>query len=395
VTDHGTESEWVLAFVLPDLVLRDEVESDADREFAPNPLTLGSEHVAIVRRGDPRVESIVARVPAAAVLLSGFHDSYGRPVRPSVLICRRDFPDHVRGRTEPIVAFRNMVAMSCVLLARAVAAGGGTTMAPVWTDVFDLHPTTITIHGGMYTDSPAMKDIRAPTDAFYGAQSPFITSDGRHLHVDSVLYRAFGDQWHRRYVDLVDDQRSRALVRSLEVAYRAASLGRVSLASIHDVGMQISLWVSAIEVLAWQEGGRVDLQAVVDLLARYAWPGKFLADSRYTISFRKTKIAANAVQKGYELLYQARNDFLHGEPVDQHTLRPPTAPSAQLTVLAAIVYRAALAAYMRLKAPDWNDPQAVARAMADHNTDSTYSHALATQFGAGVSNLSDYLRPPE
>jgi hypothetical protein len=333
---------------MPDLILPDGDGGMAGPAWLST-ATLNSDHLAIVPPSDARVLAIRAAVPAADALLSGFTDSYGHAVLPSALICRTAFPDLVGRQAEAIIAFRNAVALSVVLRTRAVVASGDGAMGPIWTDVFDLHPTTINRLGELYTGSPAMLDIRGQGQRFYGTQSPFVTARVSRLLIDSALYRELGAKWQHRYMDrALDDERARSLFRSLEVAYRASSLGRVSLPSIHDVGVQIALWVSAIEILVWPTAHKANWRLAVDLLGSYRWHVSALDDSLYDVFWQQNKppIRGNAVQRAYALINKVRNDFLHGEPVNDQTLTPALAAGSSLILLAAIVYRTALAGFL-------------------------------------------------
>lgn len=389
--------EWDLAYVLPDLSLP-EPAGGMEGPAWLSTVTLNSDHLAIVPPSDARVLAIRAAVPAAETLLSGFSDSYGHAIRPSVLICRRDFPELVDRQTEPIIAFRNAAALSVVLRARAAVASGNGAMGPVWTDVFDLHPTTVNRAGQLYTDSPATLDMRGQGLSFHATQSPFVAASVPRLLVDSGIYSELGARWRHRYVDRVlDDERERSLFRSLEVSYRASSLGRVSLPSIHDVGVQIALWVSAIEILVWPTAHRANVGLALDLLGSYRWHTRALDDALYDVRWTKNRPTrkGNAVQHAYALLNKVRNDFLHGEPVSDQALRPALAPRTRLIWLAAIVYRTALAAFLGVT--PWSagrDDSESGQVIANNSTHATFAFGLAAQFGVAVGDGSDYLAPP-
>jgi hypothetical protein len=90
-----------------------------------------------------------------------------------------------------------------------------------------------------------------------------------------------------------------------------------------------------------------------------------------------------------------RNDFLHGEPVNDQTLTPALAAGSSLILLAAIVYRTALAGFLGVT--PWAAGAAdleVSQVIASNFDHATYAFGLATQFGVVIGDLSDYLAPP-
>jgi hypothetical protein len=217
----------------------------------------------------------------------------------------------------------------------------------LWSDVFDCHPTTTDRADNLYTASPAAETSHFGNPTFRGMQSPYVSAKDARMMPDRFLYRALAKEWHRRFVSPAhDDQFSRTLFRSLEVAYRASSVGRVALATIHDYGIQIGLWVSAMEILAWPDHQYASLDHVAALLGKYHWSGEKLRARRYRIGVGRNRRAVNAVQKVYWYLNAARNDFLHGNPVSIHSLKSGGTPESWLPRLAAIVYRTVLAQYL-------------------------------------------------
>ncbi len=104
--------QWQLAFVLPNLLL-------GDRDDSRSQLTLGLEGIAIVPASDPRVMDITNWSDAARRFLNSFHDGNEKAIIPAVLIIRDDWHKDMSKRVEPVISFRNAVAVASILRVRA------------------------------------------------------------------------------------------------------------------------------------------------------------------------------------------------------------------------------------------------------------------------------------
>ena len=92
-------------------------------------------------------------------------------------------------------------------------------------------------------------------------------------------------------------------------------------ATEYDVGRAVALWVSAFEILA-HDGNRADFPRVLSLLGRVQWLKPSLKVQDRQVKIRKgAPIQTNLAGVIYERLYRARNDFLHGNPITDKTLR--------------------------------------------------------------------------
>jgi hypothetical protein len=85
-----------------------------------------------------------------------------------------------------------------------------------------------------------------------------------------------------------------------------------------DLGRSVGLWVSAFEILIHQgPKQRVGLTDVYDQLEAVSW-GKKARPRRYKP--HNSKIRRNLACWIYDQIYGARNDFMHGNPVDRRSL---------------------------------------------------------------------------
>lgn len=377
------EARWNFIFLLPDLVFRDP-DIGAGKAGWLSEAALGSNYVAIVAQSDHRVQAIRLRSASCAVILSGVTNVEGNSVAPAVLIARSDFPGRKKSSGDLIIAFRNAVALSCVLRNRARnRAGLGVLSQMLWTDVFDFHPTTVGANDFIYTSSPVGDTPHWPEPSFHAMQSPYVTATDVRLMPDRFLYWALGKEWHRRFIGRKrKDPFSARTFRSLEVAYRASSVGRVAIATIHDYGVQLGPWVSAIEILVWPTRQAANVDSVPAFLGQYQWSKPELKALRYRVSTKKNRNRrGNAVQKAYWYLNRARNDFLHGNEVSGRSLRTRQKPAAWLPRLVALVYRTVLVQHLdsryggRLRSS--TDKQAYLAGVLDG---ADYEIALAAEF---------------
>lgn len=378
-----TTTTWRFDFVLPNLVLPDRepgIDSAPQIGEWPDGITLGSEFIAIVPHRDSRLMDIRGASPEAAKLFDSFRTPGGHVHSPAAVIVRNDAPELVRTDMECLVAFRNAVAFAFILRARAALGKGAPSAEPAWSDTFDLHPTIVSPTNRLVTRSEALLAVFSAEAEHLATHSPHISPCGRRLYPDAYLFRALSEIWERRYLAGDRSVFTTAVFRALEVAFLASSVANKNQGSLSEYGTQLALWISAIEVLAWPTKGRADLPAVLALLEGFDWASDKLGEKRYQARYRQKAIAATAVQYAYSLMYGARNEFLHGNPVSAETLVPKEfSTTLSLPRIASTVFRTALAAYLRPAVPF----QEFADFELSHEiiNDFAYSRALKFAFG--------------
>jgi hypothetical protein len=332
--------QWVWGYVLHNLTLKEPLEC---------------EYLAVVPHSDARLQPIVAASPLARCLVENFTDQLGRPRHPSVLVLREDAPATVR-QIDAVVSFRNLIAIPCVIFGWQQSMGGPNVWGTLYSDYFDFYPTTITADGkAVRTISPALNDFGYPKE-IRGQTSPGLPSTSiaslGTVEPDRPLVDMMMEVWNDLYTGPKRfEHEATALFRSLQVAYVAAAMPMSNERSIHDYGTRIALWVSAFEILAHPVAsggtGKADFEKVKELLERHIWSKPELRDCKYAVNYRGEMHDVNLVVNLYWELYQARNDFLHGNPVSRERLfpfgndkRPP------LPHLAPLVYKTALLSYL-------------------------------------------------
>jgi hypothetical protein len=353
---HATE--WDFAFALYNLRLPLS-DNPLDRWTWPDGIDLATGTVAIVSGDDPRVAAIRAERNEVEAILSSFRNYSGERYTPAVLITRRDAPESVTRDLTALLSFRNAVALSFVLRGRAAGAKGSVGDAPTWTDTFDFHPLQVSRSGRPVVQSPALLDlIRTEKPANFSPSPHTGVHTARRLWCDGYLYPTLGSEWKRCYLSPAqDDAYGRALFRSLEIAYQASSLGGKTHHSMHDFGVQIALWVSAMEILA---GPKADAKRVVALLGNATLPPRFRKQRFTSRVLGEERSDLNIYQFIYAALNRTRNDFLHGNPVTWESLKATAGDkTAALPRLAGVLYRSALVSYLERSYPrqleTWDD----------------------------------------
>jgi hypothetical protein len=322
---------WEFIFLLHNLDLKEAFESD---------------FMAIVPNNDARMSKISADVPAVASLVHNFTDQRGNHRPPCALIIRKDPPSRIRS-FEAILSFRNIFALSCLLYAWPRTIGRPNVFFPLWSDFFDFYPISLSRDPHFLHNFLPATDGACPPQNFSGQVAPNLPNPS-HLRfqpedkIRSLLMSA----WEKEFAGTDSlEWKTRVLFRSLDMAYQATSVPSNSRPSIYEFWSRIALWVSAFEVLVHPGGekGRADIGKVTNLLRQASWRNRRLKQLEHQPNIRRKPTDVNLVQKLYEQLYEARNNFLHGNPVTHGCLfcfRNEQRPS--LIEIAPLIYKVAL-----------------------------------------------------
>lgn len=338
------EPDWSIVFLLPDIVL-----SDGRANAVLTSLALDG--IALAPEEDDRVRSYLDWSPVAKRLIGAFRTEYGTLQPPTFLIADRQTLNRLGKRPDPIIAFRNAIAIACILHNRSLR---GHPPGPTWTDSFDHHPAEITLDGKRV-------DVRTPALTSWGLPlNKLIISRDAGLPLaelrsgDDMLAVWLGRAWRHTYLSKRNVRRGRRLFRSLELAYLAASMRSRNYNSLHEVGVSTVLWVSAIETLAAPNDRKARRLDGHSLISEHDW-GDFqpaLNSKRYRVvehtRSKKSFLKVNLATKIYDYLYSARSKFVHGDKVRAGLLLPfGKRPAPPLLALASTVYRTALTAYLQ------------------------------------------------
>ena len=221
---------WKIAFVLPNIKVGTSIET---------------EFLALVDHDDERIAEIKTGQQNISRFLDGFIDDFNNPIKPSAMIYREDFPVNVIS-IDSMVAFRNIVAISTILINWSYDYTVVSPMGPLFSNNFDFYPITVQTDGSLITSNPAVL-------SFHSEDSPFIATPSREVprvnmgFCDSTLFKPLIQLWKNRYEsDQDEDFITRKIIRSLEMAYYALSIPTKNESSFNDIGLIISLWISAI-----------------------------------------------------------------------------------------------------------------------------------------------------
>ena len=251
-----------------------------------------------------------------------------------------------------IVDLRNAFTIASVCRAWQHKIGNLNVWWPLYSDYFDFYSFRPDPDGtGLVHFGPGLSSYDSASE-FSGQPHPDLPT-GTHWNFDVTpdeeLLPPLIQAWKRRVEGKRRNWRSEALFRSLAVAFRAARIAKGSDNQMFDLGIQLSLWVSAHECLVHPGGhGGASLNAVWVLLAKRRWWCRKLrikSRMRHNRGEPGKTRPLNYVQKLYFRLYRARNAFLHGNPVERDLLFIGKTDSDSVFIqVAPLVYQSALEA---------------------------------------------------
>jgi hypothetical protein len=331
-------NSWKFIFILHNLSIDEPFEN---------------EFVAIAPKTDERVAGLTNRNKTLKNLVNKFTDQFKRPVDPAVLIVRNDAPLSVLDN-DALVAFRNIFAISSIMESWVTFLNRGRQIgAPNYSNYFDIYPISPDKdYKYLITRSPSIHGLDE-SKTFIGQISPELATVRSKVDHDSKIINELLERWNKRYVKCkMRNWDTRALFRSLEMAYQGCSIPFKNNSTIYDYGSNISLWVSAFEVLVHPKNGRVNLTRVLDLMDKIVFIANSLNRKTYRIPFPGKKGKRKGVtlpQKLYYQIYSARNSFLHGNPVKLKDLFPFGRTNRYpLTLYAPLLYKVALKCFLNV-----------------------------------------------
>ncbi|MGQ3300109.1 hypothetical protein [Reyranella sp.] len=299
-----------------------------------------AEHAAIVGPRDERWKVLQAKHLMLKRFLAKFCDEFKIKHPPSMVLLKEGSPETYRqGRA--VASLRDLLAMSTIpykraqLLAQEIRGGGG----PFFADSFDFYPWMLDRnYERIVLMSPALHNVHGITK-FVGQSSPGVPRS-QLSHLDQPLLDSLIERWERRYATDKPLWSDTALFRSLNMAYHAARMPFSTAGSYYDQGRLVALWVSAFEILAHTGTKvRVTENHVLEILR-----GQKSRAPRQEPLERPDKKLRTAI---YRQLYDARNDYLHGNPVGDDRLSLPDS-NYDLTQFAAPLYRIMLTEFLEL-----------------------------------------------
>lgn len=333
---------WTCIAVLPNIRLDDPVEGG---------------RIAMASTQDGRVAGAVKQHPSLGDFLSRFYDTHNNRITPSVLLWDAATESDVP-RFDAVCSFRDAVAVSHVLLARAGTMIASYPPPTQWMDSFSIFPWMLTRdHEHIVCQTPAVHGLHDIT-SFRGQTLPELVERSLSARdLDRPLFDALIQKWNEVYLTGADTHPHTALFRSLNMAFRAGAIPGGMDATTYDYGRSLALWVSAFEILAHPGGsGKADLLKVYELLEKAPYEIRSVSNALYAAYDNRNKQTApkrNLACWLYGEIYQARNDFLHGNPLPPDRLLI-NASGRHLLSYAPPLFRLALAATLDIR---WTKPQ--------------------------------------
>ena len=324
--------KFKVVFALPNLVLEQTVET---------------RYLAIIPSTDDRFLKRAASNGAVKALGEGFKDSKGRKREICFIVADQKAPASAI-ELEAIVGFRNSYAMACVLFGADAKIGNPNTLFTTFSDYFDFYPLCPTSDGKLLRQLGAAANSVDQPAGFCGQIDPELPKMGNTLRArpDNGLWEQLVARWTKRFVKGRKDWAINKLFRSLAIAYHASSVPRKNSLWFHDFGVNVAHWISAFEILVHPKNGAANLETVVRLLNDASFSESPLRRKR-SIRFRGQKLQTNYAGVLYKQIYDARNDFLHGNPVTYKKLLYKT-PESEFVInqIAPLIYGVALSTFL-------------------------------------------------
>jgi hypothetical protein len=308
-----------------------------------------TEHMAVVPSSDFRLKSYLENADFRH-FVTAFRDQFGRRRQPSALLAR----GAVRRKPESVLAFRNALAISAVTKAWERFLGADRQLEYFkYSGYFDLYPHYLSHdYSFLIVNSPSLFGVDL-TKEFHGQTAPELCpASSRRDFYDSELFAALIGRWRRRHLRaqlaVEDDE---ALFRSLEMAYRAARIPMENRGSLDDYGANLALWASAMEILVWPARRHAQATDVLAVLRPAVAAAAGLRNRRYDVRIpgSKKRRRVTLMEKLYCEIHDARNAFLHGNPVADRTVHP-SGKRTRLSLLsyAPVLYKCALYSTLNL-----------------------------------------------
>jgi hypothetical protein len=351
--------EWTPIFLIPNLRVSHDVTTD---------------EMAIVPCTDERLRPYEAIHPQFRQFLRRFTDPFGARVTPGVLLLRSDAPETFKS-IEAVSSFRDLLALSVTPLQRARGIVHDGSHHIQYSDFFDFYPWVYHEgHAHLVCHTLAQVSLHE-VRLFRGQTSPILSPlDFDHMDVDTPLLNALLERWRVRYGTKRPQWSDRALFRSLNMAAAASKMPAGVDLTTFSIGRNIGLWVSAFEILTHTGQDKVRLWDVYDRLGAVPWRHKKLKAMRFLPTSSKAK--RNLGCWIYGEIYRVRNDFLHGNPVNQKSLIVKRS-GRNLFSYASILYRMALTGFLDLRPPTPTNPAEWSRERFDfHSNQGDIEEAL-------------------
>lgn len=319
-------------FALPNVEVRNPIEVDG---------------FALASIYDERVRELAAAHPNFNEFLNQFTTEFGQPIVPSIFICREDAPVTYRG-VDAIAGFRDAIAMSVIPQSWAKVLRYGSSMGIKYSDYFAVYPWMLDKNfEHLVTSTLNMLGFHQVTELRAQSAAALSREFFDQGPLDRPLLSGLLERWQKSFGTATPMPDDIKLFRSLNMANAAALLPAGADATMLDIGRSVALWSSAFEILApAKREAYLEIYALLDKNVWHHTPCKELKYEAY--GFAKDQTLRNLPSWLFGEINRARNDYLHGNPIDGRRLVVAPAKMS-LHFYAPLLYRLTLAAFIDLE----------------------------------------------
>jgi hypothetical protein len=289
------------------------------------PKAIDGRDLAAIGSTDPRYAWLLANQPGLANYLRLFETPFGRKLKPTLLIIRKELERLPPGRVSD---FRNLVALAHVLHCRMQTHWRQGLSGVPFSDLFDIYPIVLSKDPGVvYLLTTSEKGLDDLAKLKVAQPAPiFAYPDHLRADCDKVFADAALQLWNENPRRGLKAQFARRLFRSFSVAYYGLRAPFANLRSPVDIALPMAMMVSAFEVLAQPaDGSDVKWFHVANLIRSVPWTSARLRRRRFSplgYTRRGIERPTTLPVQIYLRLYRLRNKVLHGDPLQEGATEP-------------------------------------------------------------------------
>lgn len=258
---------------------------------------------------DSRYQELKERNPVLKQYLDSFRTPFGKKVNPSIIV-----RDESLEKVEPshLCAFRNAIAISSVIGSR-ILSHNQTNTGFYCTDLFDFHPVSVSSDGTDLIARTAFENsMCCDVNNFSGhTTSSVIHPENIEPAIDDKLMLALLDVIEKKARTLEEKRFKNRVTQTMEMVFYALRSPFILFGEPTDFGVQMSLWVSAFEILANPHSTDVKFSDVSAIIKAVPWRDKKLRIRNLASPTRQGEKTSLPVQI-YGRLYRTRNAYMHG-----------------------------------------------------------------------------------
>lgn len=328
------QDSWIFISVLPNLILINSFET---------------KYAAIVSYDDERVKYIRENNKSIDELLESFIDTELRKIKPSVLLIHKRIYSKIE-RHAAIVAFRNVIALSVILdgWIPIIFSKHLNIYSTLYSDFYDLFPMNGYSDKFYFVNSPALSNIISNAKIKFQSNYALPDTNNFYLFFDDKLINALFNILEKYFIKKNKVHSYSSLFRSLQVVFSACKMPTDNISTFYDYGIKVGLWISAFEILFHPGGvGKIGYKDIIKELNKYELLNPKIKNKLYSIN---NNIKTNIIGLVYNEIYNARNDFYHGNNIDENRLYIFKKKKFPLiTHIAPIIYLIALYVFLKDK----------------------------------------------